>query len=469
MENNTSQSLDQTIPNQDDLLPRFFRLAIANVLSNIMVPMANTMSVVFLGHLSEIHHLAGVALAGNLSSLIFLFLASLRMSTTGMTAQAVGRDDREATLLVGLRNALIALVLGIAIISLKNPLQELGFGLLTATPEVKASAIAYFNAQVWGTPAVLLNFVLLGWLIGREKNGLVVLLSVTGNITNIALDYLFITQWGWESTGAGLSYTTSQYLALLIGLIVLCVDVKWQELQNLAGKIWDTSAMVSTFTLGGNILLNNFIFLSAVVIFNYESAAQGTITYTENALLLQVIFLCSYFIEGLGFGTEALSGNFKGKGDSTQLVALVKISVGTSLLIGLFFAGVCVLFPQTVFGLLTSHKEITEQIDTYVFWLLPVLGFIAVAYILDGYFLGLTEGHTLRNVSFVSFVVGFLPPDIAAFSVHSYHNHILWLALSLFLLVRLVLFVVQLPRTFKSEIPQSELSPSLITEQLSET
>jgi hypothetical protein len=35
---------------QYDFVPRYFRLALANVLSNIMVPLASLVSVIFLGH-----------------------------------------------------------------------------------------------------------------------------------------------------------------------------------------------------------------------------------------------------------------------------------------------------------------------------------------------------------------------------------------------------------------------------------
>jgi MATE family multidrug resistance protein len=84
---------------QYDFVPRYFRLAIANVLSNIMVPLANLVSVIFLGHLEEIHHLAGVALAGNLLNFLYEIFIFLRMGTTGVTAQAVGRNDRDGVLL----------------------------------------------------------------------------------------------------------------------------------------------------------------------------------------------------------------------------------------------------------------------------------------------------------------------------------------------------------------------------------
>jgi multidrug resistance protein, MATE family len=106
---NQNQMLDEA------LMPRFLRLAFANVMSGVMVPLATITSTAFLGHLKELHHLAGVSLAGNLLSFLFLLLASLRMSTTGLTAQAVGAKDREALILVGLRNTMIALVFGIAL------------------------------------------------------------------------------------------------------------------------------------------------------------------------------------------------------------------------------------------------------------------------------------------------------------------------------------------------------------------
>jgi len=437
--------------NQYDFVPRFFRLAIANVLSNIMVPLANLSSVIFLGHLPALHHLAGVALAGNLLNLVYMVLIFLRMGTTGVTAQAVGRNDREGVLLVVLRNGLIAIALGIAIVLLQHPLGDLGFAALRdVEPDVKASGMAYFNTQIWGAPAILLNFVVIGWFLGREKNGLVVFLSVAGNAAKIALDYLFIVRLGWESTGAGASYAISQYLALLIGLTFFCTEIKWQEIRAVAGKIWNTSAFKATLTLNGNILISNFLTLFAFLVFNYQAAGMGTLIYAENALLLQIFGLSYYFVEGLGFGTETLTGNFKGKGTTEKLFPLVAISVVTSLVVGLTFSGVPTLFPKTIFGLLTNHTEVTNEISVYVPWLLLVLGFSSIGFMLEGYFLGLAEGHTLRNASLISIVVAFTPAAIAAWKYHS--NHILWLSLSVFLAFRMLIFAVQVPRTFVSDI-----------------
>ncbi len=56
-----------------------------------------------------------------------------------------------------------------------------------------------------------------------------------------------------------------------------------------------------------------------------------------------------------------------------------------------------------------------------------VLGFSSVTFLLKGYFLGLAEGRTLRNMSVVSIVVGYLPVAGVALQFHS--NHLLWLSL----------------------------------------
>jgi MATE family multidrug resistance protein len=448
--------MNLTFPSQYDFIPRYFRLALANVLSNIMVPLANLVSIMFLGHLSEIHHLAGVALAGNLLNFLYFVLSFLRMGTTAVTAQAVGGDDREGVLLAGLRNGLIALVLGVAIVLLQYPLGVVGFSILDVAPEVKSSAQAYFNTQSWGAPAILLNFVLLGWFLGREKNDLVVLLSVVGNAANIALDYLFIIHLDWSSMGAGVASATSQYLTLLVGLFFACKEIPWQEVREVAGKIWDIKAIRSTLTLNGNIFVSNLVFMFTALTFNYEGAQMGTIIYAQNALLLQIWALSIYIVEGLGFGTETLAGNFKGKGATEQLAPLAKVSVGMALLVSLVFGGACWLFPDTVFGLLTNHAEIIENIDIFIPWLVLVIVCNSVCCMLCGYFLGLAQGHTLRNVNLVAFGVGFLPADIAAVKFES--NHILWLAFFLFNAIGMLMFGVQLPRTFESVVENDSVS-----------
>lgn len=435
-------------PNGYDFRRRFFRLASVNILSNLMVPLAGLVNVAFLGHLVEIRHLAGVAVATVLFNYIYWTFGFLRMGTTGTTAQAVGRSDHEAVLLTGLRNGVLALGLGHIILFLQHPLRELGFALLSAAPEVKSSGIAYYNTLIWGAPATLLNFVLLGWFLGREQSSRVLVLSAVGNGANVALDYLFIVRWGWESAGAGLSTAASQYLMLLVAMILVCRELRFGQVQAIAGQILDPLALRAAFALNGDIFVRTFALVSTFALFTNLSSFLGTVVLATNTLLLQVVTLAAYFIDGLAFATESFAGIFRGKGASEQLAPLVQISGTASLSLGLAFALVFVLLPGPLFGLLTNHKEVIDRIDSYVLWLLPVLGFGSVAYMLDGYFLGLTEGGILRRASLTATLVGFVPVAVAAWQFQS--SHMLWLALALFMAARVVTLGMQVPRTLRN-------------------
>jgi MATE family multidrug resistance protein len=87
-----------------------------------------------------------------------------------------------------------------------------------------------------------------------------------------------------------------------------------------------------------------------------------------------------------------------------------------------------VLFPQSLFGLLTSHDEVVVTVQRYVGWLIPTLGLGAIAYMLDGYFLGLTAGKILRNATVLAAIIGFLP--LALVAAAKANAHLLWLALA---------------------------------------
>ena len=423
------------------------RLALINVLSNLMVPLAGLIDTAFLGHLDNIRHLAGVSLATVLFNYIYWSFGFLRMGTTGTTAQAMGRGDRQETLTIGLRNGLLALGLGVVILVLQQPLQTLGFALLSATPGVEASGRIYFQAMIWGAPATLLNYVLLGWFLGQAQGRQVLLLSLVGNGANIVLDYWLIYRWGWESLGAGAATAASQYLMLLVGLGLVSRQVSRQDVGAIAPRLLNPAALRQTFGLNRDILVRTFALVSTFALFTNLSSALGTVVLATNAVLLQVVSLAAYFIDGLAFATESMAGLFHGQGSQAQLATLVKLAGTVSLGLGLAFALVFNLFPQALFGLLTSHRDVLDQIVQYVIWLLPVLGFGSVAYMLDGYFLGLTAGRMLRQSSLTASLVGFGPMAIAAWQLQS--SHLLWFALTLFMAARTLTLGWHLPQTFR--------------------
>lgn len=410
-----------------------------------MVPLAGLLDVMFLGHLTEIRHLAGVALATILFNYIYWTFGFLRMGTTGMVAQAVGRKDNQSVLLIGLQHAILALILGLIILILQQPLQLLGFEILSAAPEVKKSGVEFYNALVLGAPATLINFVVIGWFLGQAKSSKVLLLSAVNNCANVLLDYLFIVQWEWESRGAGLATAISQYFMLVVGIVLCYQEISWSNIYALKTKLFDLSAFKSALMLNGEIILRTFALISTMAIFTNLSSMLGTQILAANTVLMQIVSLAAYFIDGLAFATESLAGIYRGSGSNSSLKQLLQVSLISSLIIGLTFAAVFIFAPESLLKLLTNHTEVINNLRVYIPWLLPVLGFGSMAYALDGYFLGLTQGHILRQAMLTATAIGFMPLAITAWYFHN--SHLLWLSMASFMAARTITLALRLPIT----------------------
>ena len=433
-----------------NFLSRFYRLSSISVLSNMMVPLAGLVDIAFLGHLTDIRHLAGVILATILFDYLYRILKFMRSSTNAITAQAVGKDDDKAVILAGLRSGLIALFVGLIILLLQYPLQKIGFLILTGSSDIEAAGVDYFYARIWGAPAVLLNFVLFGWFLGREMNWVMLLMSIVGNASNVLLDYLMIFKWGWASTGAGLATALSQYLALIVGLIWMVFTIPWQAVPAAIQELFDRVALQETFALKGNILIRFLVLVSVYSIFTNLSATMGTTVLAQNGLLLQIALLSQFTINGVGMTMQTMAGNFKSKGNTQQMLPLLIVSLVTSVVIALGFAGTAILFPEQVFGLLTNHTELNQDINKYTIWLLPISVITGITFMLEGYFIGLKEGEILRNTVLLSFVVAFIPLVITAWYFHN--NHLLWSTLLSYMTSNMILLALSVPRTLTTKI-----------------
>ncbi|RZM76156.1 MATE family efflux transporter [Leptolyngbya iicbica LK] len=421
-----------------------------------MVPLAGIIDTAFLGHLADVHHLGGVAIASVIFNLVYWSFGFLRMGTTGLTAQAFGRRDTAEMNLLLLRNGLLAVVLGLLIVVLQAPIREIGFWLLNAEPEVRLSGEAFFNARIWGAPAVLANYVLLGRFLGCGQGRRVVLLSVVGNGGNILLDYWFIRELGWESAGAGAATALSQGLMLGVGLCLLLREVAIAQFWQLRPHLWDKTALTAMLLLNRDIMIRTFSLLVSFALFTNWSSALGNEILAANTLLLQVVTLTSYFIDGLAFATESFAGQFYGAGEAAQLRTVLIWGLSSSVVLGMAIALTFSWFTQPLFRLMTQHQSVIDQVQALVWWLVPTLTLGAIAFLLDGYFLGLTQGHLLRNSTLLASGLGFLPLGLLARHWQSPAG--LWLALACFMAVRAMTLGSQVPRSLTAA--QSQVTDS---------
>ena len=417
------------------------QLAITNVLANLTIPLASLSNVAFLGHLNNTYHLSGVALVLALFDSLFYSCSFLRASTTGLAAQAIGGDRKHNLYLVLIRNSFLALTLGLTILALKVPLENLGLSFLSTIPEIEAISHVYFGIRVWAVPATLLNFVLVGWLLGQGKSDRVLWIITFINSSKIGLDYTLIIRWNLESVGAGWSVVISQYLMLGIASIVVGYSLFLQNFDIKEMRIFDPAEIVSLVKLNGDIFIRSLAKIAVTLVFTKVGTNLGAQILAENALLLEVIVLTMFIIEGIGYAIETLAGLFEGKEKIEDFFPELRLAFAISFLIS---AGIGVLvwqLPQQVFGLLTDHQELLQDIGQYTPWLAIVLCCNSIASTQESYFLGRAKGNVVRNTSLLSTFIGFLPVSIVALVLQD--SRILWLAMIVLAIVQIIMFAVQ--------------------------
>ena len=417
-----------------DLRRRFWRLTFYNILSNLTVPLTGLVDTAMLGHLPDIRFLAGVALGSILFDYLYWGLGFLRMGTTGTVAQAAGRGDLAEARGILLRTLLLASALGFTILLLMVPIREAGFALLAGEEAVKAAGRDYFTMRILGAPAVLCNFVILGWLLGRERSGLALAITAAGNCANVVFDYLFIFHLGLNAQGAGLATALSQYCMLVPGLVLVWRLREGNEVTR--AQVLAPQRLLGLVRLNLDIMIRTMCLLTAFMLFLNFSARIGTATLVANTLLHHLITFAAFLIDGPALAAEILMGGFKGSKDGASQRRTVRLAFLSGQAITLSYLAVFFTAPAFFLSLLTDHDHIVALAGGYYLWMIPYLLFASGAYVLDGLFLGLTRVRELRNAMLVSVIVGFLP--LALLATREADNQILWAAMTMFACARLL-------------------------------
>jgi len=418
----------------DEMTGRYLRLTWINILSNVTVPLVGLVDTAMLGHLADIRFLAGVALASILFDYIYWTFGFLRMGTTGTTAQAIGRGEPGEAYLVLYRSLALAGLIATAILLLQWPLRESGFLLLSGEPGVEQAGRAYFSARIWGAPATLCNFALIGWFLGREQSRYVLAMTIVANIANILFNYIFIMQMGLAAFGAGLATMIAQYAMLATGAGLFLTQsgrIPWR-----IREILHREKLVALLLLNRDILVRTFCLITSFALFANFSSILGTAVLAANSILLRLLLVASFLIDGAAFASESLAGVFVGARDRVALRRLFRLSLLAGEGFAILYLVAVFAWPRGMLSLLTSHEEVVDLAMTSIPWLIPVLLIGALAYMYDGLFLGMTEGRRLRNSMIFSTLGVFLP--VAALALAFRSPALLWAALLAFMAARTI-------------------------------
>ncbi|MCE7622542.1 MATE family efflux transporter DinF [Vibrio fluvialis] len=408
-------------------------LAIPMVLSNITIPLLGLVDAAVIGHLEHAWYLGGVALGSTVISVTFWLLGFLRMSTTGLTAQAFGADNCAGLARVWLQGMLMALGFAAVFLLLHRFIADGVFGFSSASAEVKLYAQQYFVIRAWSAPASLVNFVLLGWLLGTQNSRAPMWMVIITNVVNIVLDLLFVLGLGWKVQGVALASVIADYSGMGFGL--WCVWRYWlqHQLPSPLALLRESTQGLSRFVrLNRDIFLRSLCLQAAFSFMTFQGAAFGDQTVAANAVLMSFLMMISYGMDGFAYAMEAMVGKAIGAKSETQLKAAMIGSAFWSVVICLLLTLAFGWYGSALIRLITDISAVQQTAQVYLPWLVAMPLTSMWCFLLDGIFIGATKGREMRNSMFVAACTFF----VVFYGFAFWGNHALWLAMLSFMAMR---------------------------------
>ncbi|HFS8444822.1 MATE family efflux transporter DinF [Vibrio cholerae] len=408
-------------------------IALPMVLSNITVPLLGLVDAAVIGHLEHAWYLGGVALGSTMISVTFWLLGFLRMSTTGLTAQAHGAQNSQQLGRVLLQGSVIALGLAALFLLFHRPVAELIFHFSAASREVKTYAETYFYLRAWSAPAALLNFVLLGWLLGTQNARAPMWMVIITNLTNIVLDLLLVLGLGLKVEGAAIASVIADYTGLLFGL--LCVVRYWRQHQ-LPAPFSFIPSLTKEFSrlvaLNRDIFLRSLCLQAVFSFMTFQGAALGDDIVAANAVLMSFLMMISYGMDGFAYAMEAMVGKAIGAKDDRQLRTAMISSTFWATMICLLLSLIFLGFGSDLIQMITNIPSVQVTAEHYLPWLVAMPLIAVWCFLLDGVFIGATKGKEMRNSMAIAAVAFFAIYGLMT----NYGNHALWLAMLSFMALR---------------------------------
>ena len=284
---------------------RVLKIALPIVLSNATVPILGAVDTGVVGQLGEAAPIGAVGIGAVILSTIYWIFGFLRMGTTGLAAQARGAGDEAETGALLMRGLLLAGGAGLFFILAQALVFWGAFTLAPASAEVEGLARQYLEIRIWGAPATIGLYAVTGWLIAMERTRGVFLLQIWMNGLNIVLDLWFVLGLGWGVEGVAIATLIAEWSGLALGLW-LCGSAFAGDQWHDWARIFDRLRIKRMMQVNGDIMVRSVLLNLSFTTFLFLGADLGDVTLAANQVLIQLLQMTAFALDGFAFSAEAL-------------------------------------------------------------------------------------------------------------------------------------------------------------------
>lgn len=400
------------------------------VASNIAAPLLGLVDTAIIGHLADAIYLSAVALGAMVVGFIYLLAVFLRMSTTGLVAQAFGAQDIRAQAQVFTDAAFMAVILGALLLALSPFVLPLLWHLIDASAELQQLTARYIQIRFFGAPAALFTLVVFGVLLGIQQARQAMVLVLMMNLVNLLGSIVFILGLQLDVTGAALSTVIAEWLTAGLGFYFIR---KHLDMKQVTGLGFSAKRLTSLLHLNRDLFIRSVLLHACMAMMTLWASYQGQIYVAANAVLLQFLTLISLGLDGIAYAAEALIGQAKGQKNEQAARVWLRVCLFWSTIFACVYALIFAVLGQYIIQLITNIPDVINTASVYLPWVIVLPLLAHWSYLFDGVFIAVSASKAMRNTMAIAALGVYLP---LWWLSRDLGNHGLWLALSGFMLAR---------------------------------
>lgn len=417
-------------------------IAVPMTLAFVTTPLLGLTDTAVVGRLGSAAALAGLTIGAVLFDFVYSIFNFLRSSTTGLVAQAFGRGDLAEQQAVFWRALLLSIGCGVAMLLLSPLVLNAGLRLMGAGDEASLVSSTYFSIRILSGPMALANFAILGCLLGRGQATAGLMVQILINVINIILAIVLGLKLGWGVAGVAWAAVAGETAGMLAGLVLVFRAFGSLRRPPLT-VLMERARLGQVFALNRDLLIRTFVLLAAYILMTRVGAGFGSVTLAANAVLMNFVMISAFYLDGLANAAEQLTGRAIGAQYKPAFDRAVRLtglwSIALAGAAALFF----LLLGSPIIAFLTTVEEVRHVAGDNLIYAAASGLTGALAFLMDGVFIGATWSRDMRNQMLLSFLL-FLTALAAL--VPLFGNAGLWIAFNLFLLARGLLLYRLVPR-----------------------
>lgn len=358
------------------MVKEFLKYAVPSALAMFVSSLYTIIDGIFVGKGVGDSALAAVNIVMPFTIMLFGIATMFAVGGGDLVSKNIGSNNKEKAVKIFRQvfKFLLILSIGISIISVifsKNIVKILG-----ATDSLVPLASTYLRYYSLFCIPNLIGIALNSFVRNDGRPKLAMVSTLSGAVTNIILDYIFIFPLGFGIKGAAIATGLGQLVTIAILLphfimkkgILTFGNVK---LEKEIIKEFINIGFPSFFT---EVSFSIIIFFMNLALVNYGGetslAAFAIINYITTNIYMVLL--------GLSIGVQPLLSYNYGAKKPEKMLEFYSITMKASFIINIVFVAICIIFGKNIISIFTSDASIVNI--AYIGLILSTFGYLMVGF-----------------------------------------------------------------------------------------